>query len=90
MDTSKVAKVGPPRIRITPNDVNENANASKAEEAIAGSRTGSVTWKRVRTRPAPKHRRALLDLGVDVGPKGGDDPYHDGVVVEGVGNENHR
>ena len=38
---------------MTPKDVNENANASKAEDAIAGSRTGRVTWKRVRTRPAP-------------------------------------
>ena len=51
--TSSVANCGPPSTSTTPNDVKQKANVSAAEDAIAGSSTGSVTCQKVRTRPAP-------------------------------------
>ncbi len=63
ISTSNVARVGPPRMRITPNELNVNRNTIDVAAAIAGARRGSVTLVQTRHLDAPRTRAASARRG---------------------------
>jgi len=52
--TSRVEKAGPPRSRMTPNEVKSNRKTSTDAAAMAGSSKGRVTVRNAKARPAPR------------------------------------
>ena len=62
-----------------------------AADATAGRMAGQVTWRKARHREAPSTARRLLGARVEPLPQAPDGAHDDGVVEEGVGQDDrHR
>ena len=61
-----------------------------AAEATAGRMAGQVTLRKARHRDAPEHACGLLGARVEALPQAPDGADHDGVVEEGVGEQDRH